>query len=335
MIYDVNSISLLSLSLSLSISLFPFSLSFLHHTTTSAGVVLSGLAVQGSITANQTLMLGPDRSGLWRRVVVRSIQSHQQPLAVVKDSRQAAFAIKAVNRKDQVKTSDIRRGMVLVGDSPPYPLPCAVWEFEANLLVLHHQTTIRIGYAPIVHIFFVRQAARIVSIRRIGGHAKTRKGAAKKKGDGTAAAADTVDDEDPSPCLRTGDRAVVRFRFLYYAEHIVPDAPVLMREGRAKAVGRVVALGDAPDIVDGGKAGTKRSTKWKVRKERRSAEFAPKLAEQIAPNGAATAMAAAAAAPLISTALPKAAAASAAGALASSDADVSDVIAGTGGTSGS
>ena len=212
---------------------------------TGCGVVLSGLTMQGGVAANDTLLLGPDRAGQWRRVTVRSIQAHQQPLAFVSDRRQAAFAIKAVNRKEQVRCSDIRRGMVLVGDAP-FAAPAAYWEFDVELLVLHHQTTMRVGYAPIVHIFFVRQAAQIVKITKL------KKGGAKKGG------AQGEDDSTTSECLRTGDSAIVRFRFLYFAEHLVPGSMLLMREGRAKAVGHIVALGSADGTAASSEASTLR-----------------------------------------------------------------------------
>ena len=212
---------------------------------TGCGCVLSGLTMQGTVAANDTLLLGPDRAGHWRRVTVRSIQSHQQPLEKVSDRRQAAFAIKAVHRKEHVRCSDIRRGMVLVGDAP-FSSPTAYWTFDAELLVLHHQTTMRVGYAPIVHIFFVRQAAQIVKITKLT------KGGTKSPDDGTA-----------SECLRTGDRAIVRFRFLYYAEHLVPGSMLLMREGRAKAVGHIVGVG-SPDGTAASAAAAAAATKAKT-----------------------------------------------------------------------
>ena len=40
--------------------------------------------------------------------------------------------------------------------------------------------------------------------------------------------------------LRTGERAIVRFRFLYFAEYLLPGATFVFREGRAKGIGKVV-----------------------------------------------------------------------------------------------
>lgn len=43
-------------------------------------------------------------------------------------------------------------------------------------------------------------------------------------------------------CLRTGDKALVRFRFIKHPEYIKPGQRMVFREGRTKAVGNVVKL---------------------------------------------------------------------------------------------
>lgn len=43
-------------------------------------------------------------------------------------------------------------------------------------------------------------------------------------------------------CLRTGDKALVRFRFIKHPEYIKPGQRMVFREGRTKAVGNVLKL---------------------------------------------------------------------------------------------
>jgi GTPase len=43
----------------------------------------------------------------------------------------------------------------------------------------------------------------------------------------------------PNLSLRRGDRARVRFRFMFYAEYVEPGAVFVFRDGRAKGLGRV------------------------------------------------------------------------------------------------
>ena len=75
--------------------------------------------------------------------------------------------------------------MVLVDKESNYK---PVWEFEAEVVILHHATTIKPNYQAVVHCGVVRQTAQVVSI--------------------------TCD------LLRTGDRGLVRFRFIKRFESI-------------------------------------------------------------------------------------------------------------------
>lgn len=43
-------------------------------------------------------------------------------------------------------------------------------------------------------------------------------------------------------CLRTGDKALVHFRFIKHPEYIKPGQRMVFREGRTKAVGNVLKL---------------------------------------------------------------------------------------------
>ena len=115
--------------------------------------------------------------------------------------------------------------MVLL--SPIIP-PVAYWEFEADLLILHHPTTISakyqaMGTTPVasircqsrlflrsVHCGSIRQTATIISM--------------------------SVEH------LRTGDRATVRFCFIKSPEYLRLGMKLVFREGRTKAIGSVSKL---------------------------------------------------------------------------------------------
>lgn len=43
-------------------------------------------------------------------------------------------------------------------------------------------------------------------------------------------------------CLRTGDKALVHFRFIKHPEYIKPGQRMVFREGRTKAVGNVLKI---------------------------------------------------------------------------------------------
>jgi len=46
----------------------------------------------------------------------------------------------------------------------------------------------------------------------------------------------------PSELLRTGDKGLVRFRFIYYPEILKPGSQILFREGRTKGYGFVTRV---------------------------------------------------------------------------------------------
>lgn len=115
----------------------------------------------------------------------------------------AALALK------KVKRSAVRKGMVLVDEGRH---PRAAWEFEADIAILTHTTTIQPRYQAVIHCEIVRQAAQVVD----------------------------MDQE----YLRSGDRARVRFRFLQRPEYITPGARFVFREGRTKGIGVIVGACD-------------------------------------------------------------------------------------------
>ncbi|XP_056442135.1 GTP binding protein 1, like [Gadus chalcogrammus] len=165
------------------------------------GTVVSGTTLRGLIRLNDTLLLGPDPLGTFIPIAVKSIHRKRMPVREVRAGQTASFALK------KIKRSSIRKGMVMIS---PKLTPQATWEFEAEILVLHHPTTISPRYQAMVHCGSIRQTATILTMNR--------------------------------DCLRTGDKATVHFRFIKTPEYMHCDQRLVFREGRTKAVGTVVKL---------------------------------------------------------------------------------------------
>ncbi|XP_045902550.1 GTP-binding protein 1-like [Micropterus dolomieu] len=165
------------------------------------GTVVSGTTLRGMIRLNDTLLLGPDPLGTFIPIAVKSIHRKRMPVREVRGGQTASFALK------KIKRSSIRKGMVMVS---PKLMPQATWEFEAEILVLHHPTTISPRYQAMVHCGSIRQTATILTM-----------------------------DKD---CLRTGDKATVHFRFIKTPEYLHCDQKLVFREGRTKAVGTITKL---------------------------------------------------------------------------------------------
>lgn len=69
-------------------------------------------------------------------------------LAQVVAGQTAALALK------RVKRSLVRKGMVLVAEAAQ---PKATWEFDADIAILTHSTTIQPRYQAVIHCEIVRQ----------------------------------------------------------------------------------------------------------------------------------------------------------------------------------
>lgn len=93
--------------------------------------MISGTCLQGVIRSNDTLLLGPDPVGHFTPITIKSIHRKRMPVREVKGGQTASMALK------KIKRSQIRKGMVLVA---PEVNPHGCWEFEAEILVLHHPT---------------------------------------------------------------------------------------------------------------------------------------------------------------------------------------------------
>lgn len=165
------------------------------------GTVVSGTLLQGTIRLNDTLLLGPDALGHFQQITVKSIHRKRMPVREVKGGQTASFSLK------KVKRSSIRKGMVMVS---PKLEPKACWEFEGEILVLHHPTTISVRYQAMVHVGSVRQTATIMNMTK--------------------------------EHLRTGDKSIVRFRFIKNPEYLKTDMRMVFREGRTKAIGNITKL---------------------------------------------------------------------------------------------
>lgn len=184
-----------------------------HFQITGVGVVVSGNMFKGSLAAGTKtatqLMLGPDEFGKFRPVIMKSIHTRGIPVARVQAGMSASFAVKAVpgTKEGKVERSNIRKGMVLVDAKSN---PRSAYMFEANVLVLHHPTTIQAGYQPVVHLRTARQSAWVVDMDK--------------------------------PLLRSGDAATVKFRFAYRPEFVKEGLSIVFREGTTKGQGVVTRV---------------------------------------------------------------------------------------------
>ncbi|XP_011815751.1 PREDICTED: GTP-binding protein 2 isoform X1 [Colobus angolensis palliatus] len=169
------------------------------YTVPEVGTVVGGTLSSGICREGDQLVVGPTDDGCFLELRVCSIQRNRSACRVLRAGQAATLALGDFDR------ALLRKGMVMV--SPEMnPTICSV--FEAEIVLLFHATTFRRGFQVTVHVGNVRQTAVVEKI-----HAKDK--------------------------LRTGEKAVVRFRFLKHPEYLKVGAKLLFREGVTKGIGHV------------------------------------------------------------------------------------------------
>ncbi|XP_029949835.1 GTP-binding protein 2-like [Salarias fasciatus] len=166
------------------------------------GTVVGGTLYSGVCREGERLVVGPTDEGRFLRLKVGSIQRNRSACRVLRAGQAATLALGSFDR------SLLRKGMVMVS---PRMNPTICCQFEAAIVLLFHAKTFRRGSQVTVHVGNVRQTATVESL-----HGK---------------------DE-----LRTGERAVVRFRFIKHPEYLRVGAKLLFREGVTKGIGHVTRL---------------------------------------------------------------------------------------------
>ena len=53
-----------------------------------------------------------------------------------------------------------------------------------------------------------------------------------------------VEIDEENPTLRAGDKALVKFEFVYRPEYIRPNMKLIFREGRIRGIGLVTKIGN-------------------------------------------------------------------------------------------
>jgi GTPase len=184
------------------------------------GTVVSGTMISGHLSLGQSVFLGPDGNGQFTQTQIKGIHRKRVVVTEAWAGQSVSFALK------RIKRNAITKGMIILTADPNALLPSptaspaspgsagvvsrACMEFEAEVIILFHSTTMGPRYQAMLHCGVARQTVVIVAMGQ--------------------------------DLLRTGDRALVRFRFLRHPEFLRVGARLVFREGRTKGVGRITRL---------------------------------------------------------------------------------------------
>ena len=165
------------------------------------GTVVSGTIRQGKVKKGEKLILGPFNSGDFLPVNVKTIEMHHYRKESAGVGEVVGISISGV------EIDEIRRGMIICHQDYN---PRAVREFDADVAILVHPTTIKEGYECITHIETI---AETTCFR-------------------------PIDHE----YLSAGDTGKIRMRFKYRPFAIREGQKLIFREGKSKGVGTVTRL---------------------------------------------------------------------------------------------
>lgn len=171
------------------------------YTIRGVGTVVSGTIQQGLVRKGDTLLLGPMNTGKFREVTVKSIEMHHYRIGCAEPGHIVGISISGAS------ADEIERGMILA--HPEYE-PEAVREFEAEVAILVHPTTIKAGYESVTHIETIAET--------------------------------TILEPLDAEFMSAGDRGRVRMRFKYRPHHVREGQKIIFREGRSKGIGSVTRI---------------------------------------------------------------------------------------------
>ncbi|KAH9485398.1 GTP-binding protein 1 [Psilocybe cubensis] len=154
------------------------------------GTVVNGIINAGSVKTGDSVLLGPDSNGHYQTSVIKSMQRKRADVTRAEAGQCVSLALKRIRR------AAVRKGMVLVAKTETPPR--AIRQFEGQVLILYHNTTLQKNYQAI------RQTVRIIGM------------------------------DHPQGVLRTGDRATVQFEFISHPEFVKEGMKLLFREGKTK-----------------------------------------------------------------------------------------------------
>lgn len=189
------------------------------YTVTGHPTIVSGLLKSGKIKVNDNLLIGPFSDSSYKQVKVRSIHLNYRDLKEANPGSFICLSLKNINRRE------IKKGMIIITDDNT--LKVSVKKFIGQIHVLHSPTTIKEGYQPFIHIDHVRQSVKMTNIKKID--------CINENGEITYS-------NNTDTILRTGDKAIVQLEFMIRPEYIKPNMRIIFREGKVRAVGKVIEL---------------------------------------------------------------------------------------------
>lgn len=168
------------------------------------GLVVEGVLESGTITEGGNYQLGPNSTGQFTPVQVKTIEFMRSSVPRVIAGQTCSLAI----RSGAITQQELRKGMLIAAENLRFN-PC--WSFDVDLNLVSHPTTMRVKYECVAHIGTIRQCVRTETV-------------------------------EPAS-LPPGKKGTVLFTFNQRAEVVRPGESIVIREGgRIRGIGTVLQV---------------------------------------------------------------------------------------------
>jgi GTPase len=242
-----------------------------NDSVTNNSKILVGKVISGKLQVMDELYFGPTSQGLFIPVQIASIRLNNVPVRYVAAGQTATFRVVRIQnrmvanftplligKKDSFEkaydsissspsstpsleslvsnvTSRKKRcnasGLVLMSS---HLQPYACYEFEAEMLIMNHPSKIKVNYEPVIHVGSVRQCGKIISLEKIID-------------DLPVTVEDGEEERKEREVLKirevgNGEKALIKFRFIYNPEYITQGETIIIREDRTKGIGKITRI---------------------------------------------------------------------------------------------
>ena len=173
---------------------------------TKVGVIYAGVLSSGKLFVGQKLLMGPTMDGIFKPVQIKCIQFLRCDVNEICCGNSCSVKLRSLDKGFELNTQNFKKGMVLVSENHLPP----TLEFEIEAVIVHHSSTIKIGYQSVIHSHVVRQTATITGMNK--------------------------------EFMRAGDTGIIKFKFLKKPEYLHMGDIVLFREGRTRGKGKIINI---------------------------------------------------------------------------------------------
>lgn len=178
------------------------------YTVIGIGIVLSGTVKYGDLHLGQKVFIGPINN-TYVPLTIKSIHNCvRQNVSILRKDESGCIGIRLDN-KNSFNKKLFRKGQIIASDID-FAQKHTCKEFNCEIIIFNHPTTIKKGYCAIINCFTVKQPGKFMI--------------------------------EENKVLRTNSKENINIQFTTRAEFMLPNSLFMFRDGRTKGMGIVRSI---------------------------------------------------------------------------------------------